>query len=117
MTERVCDGGFTLLEVLVSLTVLAFLLIGLHHGVRTGLDLWNLQSRQMNATAELDSTFRVLRTLLTDIPRNPALPTNSGAPAVAISFDGTGDHLAFVGDLPSGLGSIRRSDITIALRD
>jgi general secretion pathway protein J len=116
MTERLNERGFTLLEVLVSLTVLAFLMIGLNHSVRTGLDLWNAQSRQMNGTAELDSTFRVLRTLLTDIPRNPVTPINSGA-AFAISFEGTTDHIAFVGDLPTGLGDIRRADITLQLRE
>jgi general secretion pathway protein J len=117
MTERLNEAGFTLLEVLVSLTVFALLMVGLDHGLRTGLDLWNAQSRQMNGTAELDSTFRVLRILLTDIPRNPATPINSRGGSDAISFEGTTDHIAFVGDLPTGLGDSRRADITLQLRE
>jgi prepilin-type N-terminal cleavage/methylation domain-containing protein len=117
MTDRIREGGFTLLEVLVSLIVLGLLVVGLNQGVRTGLDLWNMQSRQMNGTAELDSTFRLLRTLLTDVPRNPTSLLNPGAPPLAILLNGTADRLSFVGDLPTGLGTIRRADITILLRE
>ena len=117
MTERLRESGFTLLEILVSLTVLGLLMVGLNQGVRTGLDLWNMQSQQMKGTTELDTTFRLLRTLLTDIPRNPTTPINSGTPALAIAFDGRADQISFVGDLPTGLGDVRRADITITLRE
>jgi len=33
--------GFSLLEMLVALTVLGLLMAGLNEGVRTGLGLWN----------------------------------------------------------------------------
>ncbi len=46
-TEIRHQGGFTLLEMLVALTVLGFLMVGLNEGVRTGLGMWSRQARQI----------------------------------------------------------------------
>ena len=110
-TER--QGGFTLLEMLVAITVLALLMIGLTQGVRTGFAFWASQTRRSAEVTELDSTARVLRHLLTDIPIRPAIP---GAGQVAILFEGHSAMLSFVGDLPTGFGDSRRAKIDIALR-
>lgn len=109
------QGGFTLLELVVALTVFGFLLIALTRGVQSGLDIWNMQARQVNKTWDLDNSSRLLRRLLTQIPVAPAASINPGSPPVAISFSGAADQLAFVGELPSGLGSDRRADITLHL--
>src|SRR3979411_327549 len=105
--------GFTLLEMLVVLIVLGFLMVGLNQGVRTGLRLWSAQTRQVGGTAELDSTSRILRTLLGGLP--VAAPPHR-ARTTAISFKGTAERVAFVGDLPTGLGTTNRAEITLALR-
>ena len=110
------QGGFTLLEILVALTVLGFLLIGLNEGVRAGLGMWSKQTRQIGSMAELDSTARLLRSLLGNIPLAPAAAANPGSPPLAISFSGATGQLAFVGDMPTGLGSTRRADITVTSR-
>jgi prepilin-type N-terminal cleavage/methylation domain-containing protein len=60
--------GFSLLEMLVALTVLGLLMAGLNEGVRTGLGLWNAQTRHVGGIAQLDSTARLLRSLLVSIP-------------------------------------------------
>jgi general secretion pathway protein J len=118
MANRCASGrqvGFTLLEMLVVVGVLGFLMVGLTQGVRVGLSLWDAQSRRVDETAELDATARILRTLLSGIaPPSPAgvAPGAAGAP----EFKGTADNLAFVGDLPTGLGSTQRADITLELR-
>jgi general secretion pathway protein J len=109
-------GGFSLLEMLVVLIVLGFLMLGLNQGVRTGLGFWTVQSRQIGSTAELDTTTRILRMLLTGLPIAPAAAINPGAAPIALSFAGAADHLTFVGDLPTGLGTTNRADITIELR-
>lgn len=109
------QNGFTLLEMLVALTVLALLMIGLSQGVRTGFAFWAAQSRRGGETAELDATARVLRSLLTGIPVPPAAAPGRGQASSAAVFEGRVDRLTFVGDLPTGFGDSRRADITIEL--
>ena len=107
------QDGFTLLEILVALVVFAFLLIGLNQGARTGYALWNSQTRRIGETEELDATARIMRSLLTGIPILPATVSDTAPQAIAIT--GEVDRLAFVGDLPTGLGTTRRADITLTL--
>jgi general secretion pathway protein J len=107
------QSGFTLLEMLVAITVLALLMVGLSQGVRTGFAFWSAQSHRSGETAELDATARVLRSLLTGIPTRSA---TAAAEASAIAFVGHPNQIDFVGDLPTGFGNSRRADITIALR-
>jgi general secretion pathway protein J len=109
------SGGFTLLELLVALSVFGFLLIALNHGVQTGLGIWNVQSRRVNTTWDLDATARLLRTLLTQIPTSPETSINPGSPAVPIAFDGKADELSFVGEMPTGLGTNSPADIKLRL--
>ena len=106
------DGGFTLLEILVALVVLGFLVVGLTRGVRTGLALWSAQSRHIGEAADLDAAERTLRNVLSGIPTSPGGDSGAGS----ATFDGSTDRLAFVGDLPTGLGTTRRANIVIELR-
>src|SRR6202035_5626348 len=105
------QGGFTLLEMVVVVTVLGFLVIGLAQGVRTGLTLWEAQSRRVGETAELDAAARILRALLSGI----APPPSFGPVAGGEELKGAAASLAFVGDLPTGLGTTQRADITLEL--
>jgi general secretion pathway protein J len=107
------QAGFTLLEILVALVVSGFLLVGLNQGARTGFALWNTQTHRIGETEELDATARVLRGLLTSIPILPVTAGDNNPQAIAIT--GMADRLAFVGDLPNGLGVTRRADITLGL--
>jgi general secretion pathway protein J len=109
------QAGFTLLEMLVVVVVLGFLMIGLTQGVRAGLKLWEVQSRRIGETAELDATARILRTLLSGIVLPPSAAFAPGTDSAA-EFKGTVDSLAFIGDLPTGLGTTRRANITLELR-
>src|SRR6202035_919780 len=108
------QGGFTLLEMVVVVTVLGFLIIGLTQGVRTGLTLWEAQSRRVGETAELDAAARILRALLSGIAPSPSLGPAVGA-AGGPELKGSAASLAFVGDLPTGLGTTQRADITLEL--
>lgn len=109
------QAGFTLLEMLVVVVVLGLLVIGLTHGVRAGLTLWEAQSRRIGETAELDAAARILRTLLSGIVP-PASAAFSPTPDNAGEFKGNVDSVEFIGDLPTGLGTTRRANITLALR-
>ena len=108
------QGGFTLLEMVVLVTVLGFLVIGLTQGVRTGLTLWEAQSRRVGETAELDAAARILRALLSGIAPPPSFSPAAGA-AGGEELKGAASSLAFVGDLPTGLGTTQRADITLEL--
>ena len=104
--------GFTLLELLVVVAVLGLLIIGLMQGMRAGLTLWDAQSRRTGETAELDAAARVLRALLSGITSSPSASFAPGA-ASSSGLKGTADSLSFVGDLPTGLGTAQRADITL----
>ena len=108
--------GFTLLEMLVSLVVLGFLVVGLAQGVRAGLRLWDAQTLRIGETGELDAGARVLRALLNGI----WVPPQGGAgrsAAAKSEIEGHPDILAFRGDLPTGLGTTRLANITLELRE
>lgn len=108
------SSGFTLLEMLVALVVLALLMVGLTQGVRAGLALRQAQTHRLDDTAELDAVMRLLRTLLGQLPMMPdgsrLLTTDKGE-----VFTGAADRVNFVGNLPSGLGMRRRADVTLSL--
>jgi general secretion pathway protein J len=107
-------SGFTLLELLVALVVLGLLVIGLTQGVRAGLTMWGAQARRVGETGELDAGARVLRALLSGISTPPASIVGRGAGGTS-KFEGHADSLSFVGDLPTGLGTTRRANITLEL--
>ena len=107
------SAGFTLLEMLVVLVVLGFLMIGLSQGVRAGFSLWDAQTRRVGQTAELDAAARIVRALLTNV----ASPSSTGITTTANgAFKGTPDSVSFVGDLPTGLGTTQRAEITLQLQ-
>jgi len=113
-TPRNRQGGFTLLEMLVAVMVLGLLVVGLTQGVRAGLALWGAQQRRVGDTTELDASARVLRSLLTGVAASPA--NGVGQAGTGDTFKGDADHVSFVGDLPTGLGTTRRADISISLK-
>jgi general secretion pathway protein J len=103
-----------LLEMLVVVGVLGLLIVGLTQGVRAGLAMWEAQSGRVGQTAELDAAARVLRSLLSGI----APPPSSGFGAAGTSageLKGTADSFTFIGDLPTGLGTTQRANITLVL--
>ncbi|HEV2302034.1 MAG TPA: prepilin-type N-terminal cleavage/methylation domain-containing protein [Stellaceae bacterium] len=108
------QSGFTLLELIVALVVLGFLLIGLTQGVRAGLEMWGAQRHRLADTADLDAAARVLRNLLTGIPQVPPEGFTKG-PEGHEGVRGTRQRFTFVGDLPTGLGTVRRADIRLEL--
>ncbi len=96
------------------LVVFGFLFVGRTQGARTGVVLWDAQARRIDETEQLDSTARMTRSLLTGIPISPVTAADIAPQAIAIP--GEADRLAFVGDLPTGLGATRRADITLEER-
>lgn len=109
MTRRRRQAGFTLLELLVALSVFGFLVLGLAQGIRLGLTAWNAQARTTAASAELDAADRTLRGLIARI--DPGVePRPSG-------FVGRPDGVTFITELPEAAGAVatRRARVTLGV--
>ncbi|WP_419758747.1 prepilin-type N-terminal cleavage/methylation domain-containing protein [Acidisoma sp.] len=101
-------AGFTLLEVLVSLVVLALIILGLSQGLRFGVLAFQHQAATIDRAANLDAVDRTLRGLIEQIdPGN-----RHDAPEIA----GNARSVEFTSELPEGaaaaLGS-REAEIRI----
>ena len=106
--------GFTLLETLVALLVLGLLMVGLSQGVRTSLDVWQAQNRRLGSTADLDALQRLLRAVLGKLPLSLDGPRLSGSKEPG--FVGEADRVNFLSELPTGLGTQRRAEVSLFLR-
>jgi general secretion pathway protein J len=106
------ERGFTLLEILVALVVFGLLMVGLAQGVRGGLALWHAETRRLDRIAELDATERLLRTLFSSIP-SPLAARFAGGNAAASGLEGGAARVAFVGMMPTGLGTSRRAHMIL----
>ena len=87
-------GGFTLLEVLVSLVVLALIILGLSQGLRFGILAFQHQSRIIDRGADMDAVDRTLRGLVEQI--DPG--SRHDAPPIL----GTAQSVEFTSELPAG---------------
>ncbi len=90
------EAGFTLLELLVALTVLGFVLAGLSGGVRYGLRAADTQARTLAERSELDAVDRALRRLIEGM--------DPGTPREGSGFQGSAGRLVFVSELPAASG-------------
>src|SRR6266446_5415666 len=123
--DRSLQGsGFTLLEVVVALAIAGLALVGLFRAGSGGLLAVDTAARAEEAVQRAqshlaavgrDAAARTLRRLLSGIAPAPS----AGFASVAASnpeLKGSTESLAFVGDLPTGLGITQRADITLELR-
>jgi general secretion pathway protein J len=103
------EAGFTLLEIMVALVVFAALMAGLAQGVQFGVQAWNNQIGNVARNADLDTTDRTLRTLITRM-QPPAAPDRP-------SMQGAATTMQFVSELPSGapVVSTHLASITLLL--
>ncbi len=107
MTPR--DGGFTLLEVLVALTVLGFILAGLSAGTQYGLLAAGTQSRIVGAAGDLDAVDRALIRLVQGMD-----PGRNGGPP---PLRGSSGSMAFTSVLPAAAVLPTRSTQVVLLAE
>jgi general secretion pathway protein J len=81
------DSGFTLLELLIVITILGLLLVALTNGARFAGQAWEIQQRQSSRLGDLDTVENALRLLI----------------ASGKAFEGDVTHLRFVASLPAAL--------------
>ena len=87
MTRPGTESGFTLLELLIVMTVLGLIVVALTNGVRFAGQAWQAQERRSERQGDLDAVQNVLRQLIIS----------------ANNLNGDGVSLRFVATLPDAL--------------
>lgn len=106
--------GFSLMEVLAALALLAILLLGVYSGVRsTTLSV----SHGSSVIARLDEVRGAREFLRRQLSSATALPWKMRGENVPVVFEGDGTHLRFVSTLPGYLGKLGPQLVEITLAD
>jgi general secretion pathway protein J len=91
------ENGFTLLELLVALTLLGFLFVGLAQGVNFGLLAWASEMRLTSGSDDFDTLDNALRHLIEGL--------DPGDDIDAAWFAASGDRLDCITVLPDASGA------------
>jgi len=91
--------GFTLLELLIAVSLLAAMMVLLFGGLSSGIDGAARLDRRLAALDDLRTAQSVMRRLLT--AAQPLAPVSGGR---TIAFDGRPDGIDFIAALPEPLG-------------
>lgn len=109
-------AGFTLVELLVGLSLLAMLSTLLFGGFRFGLRAWEVGSARLESGDAVATAQGLLRRQLSE-----AQPVLTGAPAEAtpVLFSGGADGITFVSPLPAhrGIGGFQVFELGLRERD
>jgi len=85
--RRQGEGGFTLLELLIAITILSLILVALSGGLHFAGSAWRKQEEQTSRQGDINALQTVLRQML----------------ASGRDFEGTPQSLKFVGRMPAAL--------------
>ncbi|OOG65386.1 general secretion pathway protein GspJ [Rhodanobacter sp. B04] len=96
-------AGFTLLEVLAALVLLALLLVGVYSGVRTATHSVSSGSAAIERIDQVRSAEEFLRR---ELAQSLLQPISHNSHAEAIYFDGTAREMRYVAPLPGYLGKL-----------
>lgn len=106
------DAGFTLLEVLGAMVLLALLLLGVYAGVRSATHTVQAGSIKIEQLDQVRSAQQFLRRELAQALAQPMGHDNNGN---GIFFVGSGDEMRFVAPLPGYLGRMGPQLIQVKL--
>lgn len=98
-SKRKHGGGFTLLELLVVITIMGLIVVALTGGVHFAGRAWEAQERVIDRQGDLDSVQNVLRQLI----------------ASGKNFEGDAKSLRFVGRMPRSLARGGLYDIDLSV--
>ena len=103
--------GFTLLELLIAMTLLGMILVLLFGGLRLGVRSWDASQRQVDTLNSVRSVENFLRREMS--LAYPYLWKN--APGQRVAFLGERNKLSFVAQLPSRVGGGGLNVISVEL--
>ncbi|MFI4986211.1 MAG: prepilin-type N-terminal cleavage/methylation domain-containing protein [Alphaproteobacteria bacterium] len=106
-------AGFTLLEVLVALALLALVSAMLAGGIRFGARAWEAQDERLAAASELDAVRSLVRQLIA--AGEPLALAGVGPESAPLYLDGRRDSITLVTDLPEALAGRDLYDATLTL--
>ena len=95
------SAGFTLLELLVAVSLVALLSVLLFGGLRIGLRSADAVDRRVDHTAQIAQAYDFMQNVLADAR---PLPTTPNALQSPIDFTGEPDRLSFVAVPPDDVG-------------
>ena len=100
--RRVCEAGFTLVELLVAVTLLALLTTLVFGAIKYGARAWAETDHRAVAAADLSAVQDVFRHAI-----GGAYPAFASADPTdrEVAFDGAGEWLALVAPLPAAIAS------------
>lgn len=107
-------AGFTLLEVLASLVLMALLLVGVYSGVRTAVHSVHSGTRAVERVDQIRSAQQFLRRELAQSLAQPISHTDKGE---SIYFEGGARQMRYVAPLPGYLGKLGPQLQTLRLVD
>jgi general secretion pathway protein J len=106
-TRRPVDGdpraGFTLLELLIAITLLGLLMAALFAGLQLGARAWERGEERLDQSARLQVVQGFLRDRL--MQANPLDGVEDGTGRRRLTFEGTPEALRFVTVMPEHLGA------------
>lgn len=100
------SGGFSLVELLVAMALLAVILVLVFDGLHTGTRVWERIDRRVDAAEQMRTTQRFIRQRLEEAVSANRTPLEAGGRA----FSGEAQAMTFVAPLPgrSGAGGLYR---------
>lgn len=97
--------GFTLLEVLITITLLGLILMLLYGGMRLGLRAWESNTARIDEMSQIEISHRFVRRMLGQAYPLAELDDLSGsAEGRAFVFKGAPDGVTFAGLMPARRG-------------
>ena len=97
--------GFTLLELLVAITLLAMLSVLLYGGVGFGLRVWENSAQSDRVAGDMDAVRSLLRRMLSQATLVYYRDPNQTTQKTRVAFLGNRDSVAFVGPLSQFIGT------------
>ncbi len=105
------DAGFTLLELLVAITLLGFLSVALIGGLRFGTQIWK---KSENASLDSNAVRSAQKILAASLARIYPKLVVAGVDDSHIDFDGNADRLTFLSTADAGTGQMTRDIVQVA---